>query len=307
MEKEKVFVSHGDLILDKIYDDNLHLLKQDGGGCNWNDLYNLAIMGENCYAIGSKGNDEEGNIALQALSKVNINTKYIITENKKTNIMNIIIPSNKLEDNSIIHAWYSPITNEYTMSFSDNLPTDLPKELENKELYIILDKFLPVNLKFLQNIKSDCKICLDVGHIRFFEHFTRQYLTSFFSMARFIQINDNVTDLLFERFSVQNEIEFFKLFHFDLLILTKGKKGATFIFYENDQIKIVDKHPKIIVDMVDSSGAGDAFFSKALQQYAYTENIDSNFIDRTFELANKASRDVISQVGSRLQKQTNKF
>lgn len=307
MEKEKVFVSHGDLILDKIYDDNLHLLKQDGGGCNWNDLYNLAIMGENCYAIGSKGNDEEGNIALQALSKVNINTKYIITENKKTNIMNIIIPSNKLEDNSIIHAWYSPITNEYTMSFSDNLPTDLPKELENKELYIILDKFLPVNLKFLQNIKSDCKICLDVGHIRFFEHFTRQYLTSFFSMARFIQINDNVTDLLFERFSVQNEIEFFKLFHFDLLILTKGKKGATFIFYENGQIKIVDKHPKIIVDMVDSSGAGDAFFSKALQQYAYTENIDSNFIDRTFELANKASRDVISQVGSRLQKQTNKF
>lgn len=307
MEKEKVFVSHGDLILDKIYDDNLHLLKQDGGGCNWNDLYNLAIMGENCYAIGSKGNDEEGNIALQALSKVNINTKYIITENKKTNIMNIIIPSNKLEDNSTIHAWYSPITNEYTMSFSDNLPTDLPKELENKELYIILDKFLPVNLKFLQNIKSDCKICLDVGHIRFFEHFTRQYLTSFFSMAQFIQINDNVTDLLFERFSVQNEIEFFKLFHFDLLILTKGKKGATFIFYENGQIKIVDKHPKIIVDMVDSSGAGDAFFSKALQQYAYTENIDSSFIDCTFELANKASRDVISQVGSRLQKQTNKF
>lgn len=307
MEKEKVFVSHGDLILDKIYDDSLHLLKQDGGGCNWNDLYNLAIMGENCYAIGSKGNDEEGNMALQTLSKVNINTKYIITENKKTNIMNIIIPSNKLEDNSIIHAWYSPITNEYTMNFSNNLPTVLPKELENKELYIILDKFLPVNLKFLQNIKSNCKICLDVGHIRFFEHFTRQYLTSFFSMAQFIQINDNVTDLLFERFSVQNEIEFFKLFHFDLLILTKGKKGATFIFYENGQIKIVDKHPKIIVDMVDSSGAGDAFFSKALQQYAYTENIDSNFIDRTFELANKASRDVISQVGSRLQKQTNKF
>lgn len=302
MEKEKVFVSHGDLILDKIYDDNLHLLKQDGGGCNWNDLYNLAIMGENCYAIGSKGNDEEGDIALQALSKININTKYIITENKKTNIMNIIIPSNKLEDNSIIHAWYSPITNEYTMNFSDHLPTDLPKELEKKELYVILDKFLPVNLRFLQNIKNSCKICLDVGHIRFFEHFTRQYLTSFFSMAQFIQINDNVTDLLFERFSVKNEIEFFKLFHFDLLILTKGKKGATFIFYENGQIKIINKQPKIIVDMVDSSGAGDAFFSKALQQYAYAENINSDFIDRTFELANKASRDVISQVGSRLQK-----
>lgn len=300
MEKEKVFISHGDLILDKIYDDNLHLLKQDGGGCNWNDLYNLAIMGENCYAIGSKGNDEEGNIAIQALSKVNINTNYVITENKKTNIMNIIIPNNKLKDNSIIHAWYSPINNEYTMNFSNSLPIELPKELEDKQLYVILDKFLPINLKFLQNIKADCKICLDVGHIRFFEHFTRQYLTSFFSMADFVQINDNVTDLLFERFSVQNEIEFFKLFHFDLLILTKGKKGATFVFYEDGKIQTIDKQPEIIVDIVDSSGAGDAFFSKTLQQYAYAKNINTNFVNQTFALANKASRDVISQVGSRI-------
>lgn len=300
MEKEKVFISHGDLILDKIYDDNLHFLKQDGGGCNWNDLYNLATMGETCYAIGSMGNDEEGKIALQTLSDVHIHTEFVITENKKTNIMNIIIPTDKLKDNSVIHSWYSPITNEYTMNFSDNLPTTLPKELEDKQLYVILDKFLPVNLKFLQNIQSDCKICLDVGHIRFFEHFTRQYLTSFFSMAHFIQINDNVTDLLFERFSVQNEIEFFDLFHFDLLILTKGKKGATFIFRENDKTKSLDKQPEVIVDMVDSSGAGDAFFSKALQQYAYTKHIDTDFVNRTFLLANQASRDVILQVGSRI-------
>lgn len=300
MKKEKVFVSHGDLILDKIYDTNLQFLKQDGGGCNWNDLYNLAVMGESCYAIGSKGNDEEGQLALQALSKVNINTDYIITENKKTNIMNIIIPNTKLNDNSIIHSWYSPITNEYTMNFSNNLPTFLPKELEDKQLYIILDKFLPINLKFLQNIKSNCSICLDIGHIRFFEHFTKQYLTAFFSMTQFIQINDNVTDLLFERFSVQNVTEFFKLFHFDLLILTKGKKGATFVFCENGEIKTINKQPEIIVDIVDSSGAGDAFFSKALQQYAYAENIDSDFVNHTFTLANKASRDVLLQVGSRI-------
>lgn len=53
MPKEKIFVSHGDIILDNIYNGNLDLIKQDGGGCNWNDLYNLASMGENCYAIGS--------------------------------------------------------------------------------------------------------------------------------------------------------------------------------------------------------------------------------------------------------------
>ena len=45
--KEKIFISHGDLILDNIYDENLNLIKQDGGGCNWNDLYNLARNGRN--------------------------------------------------------------------------------------------------------------------------------------------------------------------------------------------------------------------------------------------------------------------
>lgn len=300
MKKEKVFISHGDLILDKIYDDNLNLLKQDGGGCNWNDLYNLSAMGENCYAIGSKGNDEEGNLAIQSLKNANINTDYVITENKSTNIMNIIIPNRELGDNSILHSWYSPITNKCTMNFSESLPTELPKELENKELFIILDKFLPVNLKFIQSIKTDCKICLDVGHIRFFEHFTRQYLSSFFNMANLVQMNDNVIDLLFDRFQVKDELEFFKLFNFDLLVLTKGKKGAKFIFKENNDIKVIDKSPEIIVKVVDSSGAGDAFFSTVIKQYAYCTSIDTNFVNQTFNLANQASRNVISQLGSRI-------
>lgn len=303
MEKEKIFISHGDLILDKIYDHHLNLLKQDGGGCNWNDLYNLSLMGETCYAIGSKGNDKEGDLALQSLSKSHVNTNYVITENKKTNIMNIIIPDNKLTDNAILHSWYCPITNEYTMNFSNTLPVTLPEELKNKQLYIILDKFFPINLQFLQNAKSlDCKVCLDVGHIRFFEHFTRQYLINFFSMAQLVQMNETVTDLLFERFDVQDEIEFFKLFHFDLLVLTRGKKGATFIFNENGEIKVIHKSPEIIVDITDSSGAGDAFFSMVIKEYAYCQKIDTNFVNHTFTLANRASRDVISQVGSRIKK-----
>ena len=302
MLKEKVFISHGDLILDKIYDANLNLLKQDGGGCNWNDLYNLAFIGETCYAIGSKGNDIEGEIAVKSLDDAGINTSCIITENKSTNVMNIIIPDSKLEDNSIIHAWYSPITHEYTMNFSNNLPTNITQELEDKELYIILDKFLPVNLTFIKNTKNPKKICLDVGHIRFFEHFTKQYLSQFFEMANFIQINDSVLELLLERFGLKNITEFYKMFNFELLILTKGKKGATYIFSENNEMKIIDKQPKIIADIVDSSGAGDAFFSVNVQKYAYSEKINTEFVDSVFDSANKFSREVISQMGSRIKK-----
>lgn len=73
--KDKIFVSHADIILDKIYDANFRLMKQDGGGCNWNDLYNLSLMGETCYAFGTVGDDEEGRIAIQSLQKAGVNTR----------------------------------------------------------------------------------------------------------------------------------------------------------------------------------------------------------------------------------------
>ncbi len=248
------------------------------------------------------GNDKAGKIALDSLKKSGTNVDNIVFEQKPTNIMNIIIPNSKLEDNSVLHSWYDPITLNYTMNFSENLPITLPKELQDKMLYIILDKFLPVNLKFIQNISADKKICLDIGHIRFFEHFTKQYLSQFLELASFIQINDNVTELLFERLQVKNEIEFFEKFDFDLLISTKGKNGAFFLFKENGITKILDLAPQMIVQATDTSGAGDAFFSTTLREYAYATQINTEFIKSTFELANQSSREVLSHLGSRIEK-----
>lgn len=302
MSKEIVFISHGDIILDNIYDENLKLIKQDGGGCNWNDLYNLAQMGETCYAIGSCGNDEAGKIAVHSLQKSGVNVENIIIEEKPTSLMNIIIPNSKLEDNSVLHSWYDPITLKYTMPFSENLPTTLPQELQDKMLYIILDKFLPVNLKLIENISAEKKVCLDIGHIRFFEHFTKQYLSQFLKLASFIQINDNVTELLFKRLQIKNEIELLEQFHLDLLISTKGKQGAFFVFKENGKVQTLDLKPEMIIQATDTSGAGDAFFSCFLREYAYTKEINTEFIKSTFELANQSSREVIAQLGSRMKK-----
>ena len=299
---KKVFVSHGDIIIDKIYNDNLKLINQDGGGCNWNDLYNLSLMGEECYAIGSCGNDEEGKIALSSLNKAGVNTDNVIIEEKNTNTMNIVIPKKDLEDDSIMHSWYNPITLDYTMSFSKNLPTHLPKKLEDSEVYVILDKFLPINLEFINNIKNK-KVCLDIGHIRFFEHFTRQHLFNFFSKADYIQLNDNVIPLLFERMRVKSLVELFELLKPELMVLTKGKRGAEYVFVENGEIKVNFETPKVIVDIVDSSGAGDAFFSTTLREYAYAKKIDIEFTKNAFELANKSSREVILQIGSRIKKE----
>lgn len=107
------------------------------------------------------GNDEEGKIAISSLKTVGVDISNIILENKSTNIMNIIIPNSNLNENSVIHSWYSPIDISYTMNFSNNLPRKLPENLQNFEVYLILDKFLPINLEFLRSIEHR-KVCLDI-------------------------------------------------------------------------------------------------------------------------------------------------
>ena len=298
--KEKVFVSHADIILDKIYDYEFKLVKQDGGGCNWNDLYNLSMLGECCYAFGSAGNDEEGKIAIQSLKRAGVNINNIIIDsNIQTAVMNILLPqSNSIDDNDIIHTWYSPITNKNTMHFSDNLPLNIPQELKDKEIYVILDKFENINYEFLQKIENK-KVCLDVGAEEFIEYYTNKYLVNFFKQANLMQLNNNICGYLFKKLKVKDEVEFFNMLNLDLLVITNGKKGAKFLFKENGQLIIMDKEPTIIVEAIDTSGAGDAFFSTIIREYAYCNKIDKEFINNTFELANKSSREIILQVGSR--------
>lgn len=239
------------------------------------------------------GNDNEGKLALSSLEKAGVNTSHIQIKDKSTNIMNIIIPNSKLNDNSVLHSWYSPITNKLTMNFDENLQNDFPNDLQDNEVYLILDKFFPTNLDFLKSIKNR-HVCLDIGHIRFFEHFTRDYLLDFFKFAEYIQLNNSVLDLLFERLNVKNGPELFNLLDLKLLVLTRGKKGAIFLFRDVSGALIsISKKPELVVNASDTSGAGDAFFSKVVREFAYTDKIDLNFINKTFSLASHASLDVI--------------
>lgn len=137
------------------------------------------------------------------------------------------------------------------------------------------------------------------GHIRFFEHFTKQYITNFFKFADYIELNDNVLSLLFERLDIKTAEEFFEMLDLEFLVITKGKKGAEFLYRENGNIISISKEPSVIINSVDTSGAGDAFFSTLLKEYAYTKTINKNFIDKAFSLANQASRNILMQFGSR--------
>ena len=138
------------------------------------------------------------------------------------------------------------------------------------------------------------------GHIRFFEHFSKQYITGFFKLADYIELNDNAQGLLFEKLGIKTEVELFELLDLELLVITKGKRGATFVFRnEHGAISVLDQEPEIVVNSVDTTGAGDAFFSTMLKEYAYTNKVDKDFVIRAFPIANQASREILMQFGGR--------
>lgn len=87
MKKGYTFVGFGELVIDKMYDEEGNLLKQDGGDTTWNILYHLGLMDENVYAIGGVGNDENSKLAIESLNNARVNTDYIQIQDKKTNIV----------------------------------------------------------------------------------------------------------------------------------------------------------------------------------------------------------------------------
>jgi len=302
MKDNVLFVGHGDLMLDKIYDHNHNIIREEGGGCNWNVLYNLAYSGEKCYAIGGIGNDEDGNKTLESLNKVGINTEYVIREAKGTNVMNIIIPDSKnIGDNDVVHTWYSPITNKLTINFSNKLPSTIPEELKDKQLYIILDRVRKVNLNFINNIEHK-KVCLDVGHIRYIRHFDGDYLKKFLLKANLLLLNMHTSKMLYNKLGIEDEVELFNILKLDLLVITNGKNKSTFMFRKNKEVEIIHKQPKLVREVVDTSGAGDAFFASIIKHYAYNGKVNSEFIDKVFEEADLKARETLKFIGSRREK-----
>ena len=89
------------------------------------------------------------------------------------------------------------------------------------------------------------------------------------------------------------------MLNLDLLILTNGKAESIFIFKENKKLQIINKQPNIAKTVVDTSGAGDAFFASIIKHYAYNKNINSKFIDDAFKTADLNAREILKYIGSR--------
>lgn len=297
------FVGFGELVVDKTYDEKGTLLKQDGGDTTWNILYHLGLMGEKTYAIGAVGNDENMKVAINSLRNAKVNTDYIEVQNKKTNVIYSTLRIDEEGKNNITFSEESPLDGEVCFQISQQLPTILPEEIREKNLIVILMDLHKQNIDFINGIRNK-KVALDLGHVEFFEKSDSKYILQFLKKIDICQLNGDVVKELLKKLNVSNEIELYKKLNLELLIITYGKNGAKFLYQENKEIREINKKPKkVIENVIDTSGAGDGFLSVILKVYnryaSQNKNIDKNFVDNAFALANSFSCQIIQQIGCR--------
>lgn len=303
MKERYVFIGFGELSIDKIYDKTGNLIKEDGGDTIWNIIYNLGLMNEKAYAIGIVGNDNNAEIAINSLKNVNVNTDYIKIENKKTNIIYAMLDTDENGKNNIKFSKKSLIDNKLSYEISQNIPIEIPEEINQKNSIIVLMNFDNQNVKFIDSIKNR-KVALDIGHSKMLENLNSDYMIEYLNKVNICQINYKILEVILKKLNIFNEIDLYSILNLDLLIITYAEKGAKFIYNENDEIIQTIKEPSNVIDNpIDTSGAGDAFFSVILKEYnSYLtegKNIDINFVDSIFDKANKYACEIIQKIGAR--------
>lgn len=271
-------ISIGDLVLDYYYN-NGKLVGVNGGMSSHNIIANLANFGLNTSVIGVCGNDSAGKIAIKSLEELKVDTSNIeISNDIKTRCFHI----NKLE-NGFTSKKRCPLCNKKHWYDDSKLdPVNILNQIKKDDI-LVLDNLNMVNREIINSTSN--KIMLDLGQYYELENFSDKQIKDLFKKHfEIINLNERVEKYFCKRF---DNISFLKA---KLIIITRGSKGADFIYKE----KVVHKDLKSVKE-VDPNGAGDAFFSTIIYEYLM-ENFD---IDKAYKHATEITSKVVKSVGAR--------
>lgn len=280
-------VSIGDLVLDYIYNDS-KLLGVDGGMSSHNIIVNLANMGINTSVIGVCGNDSAGTIAIKSLNDLNVDTTNINKlENLNTRCFHI-----NMKEKGFTSKKRCPICNKkHWYDDSKIIINDVLKKI-SKEDILVLDNLNTVNKEIIKRMKN--KIMLDLGQYYDLEKYSKNEIKDILKRRfEIVNLNERVEKYLLKLFDIKN---IYKLINSKLIIITRGINGADFVF-DN---KKIHKTLKETSKEIDSNGAGDAFFSVFINEYLKNDQeINEDYINKTFNEATKLTKKVVKQIGAR--------
>ena len=287
-------VSIGDLVTDYYYKNN-KLIGINGGMTSHNIIANLAKMKINTSVFGCCGNDLQGKIAINSLEKINVDISNIkIIEDIRTRCFHV---SYHEKDNKLTFASKKrcPFCNNKKWYEESLIDTNYILSNIKEDDILVFDNLNNKNQLIINNTNN--KKVIDLGQYFEFESLTNEkIINKIANKFEIINLNERVASYLINRFSLNSEKELYNIIKPNLMTITKGEKGATFITNDNIyNFELINKG-----NVVDSTGAGDAFMSIIIKE-AIKNNFNYNFnnFKKWYETSNKLTLKVVSKIGAR--------
>lgn len=287
-------VAIGDVILDNYHKDNSKLGYYLGGSI-LNDLINLSEdKNNNLYLIGSIGKEDITDSLINIIHSYNINTTLLKITNKSIKRFHITL--HKDEDNKM--SLPCPLCEEVSWYASPKLPDFSKTEFKNLEPGIlIIDSVKKDTLRLANEFKENSWFLAgDIGYISHLRYASKDTISMLFQNTfDFLQITEKVAKFLCKKFNL-NELELFNFLGVKYLNITKAEKGAG-IFYLKEQETQYFSIPAVSTNLVDTSGAGDVFFSTFIK-YLAKNQLSNETMTKVAKEAAENSAKIISCIGA---------
>lgn len=293
MSSNTRFVVLGDLVAD-LYYNGTKLIGIDGGSSRFNVIANLATMGCNTAAIGGCGNDKFGKTILKRYSNLGVDVSNVKIKDKPIRAYNLIINQAMLPKLNYECSKISPVNYQNTW-YEDSIDDiEYCKKHVNSGDVVVLDKLDDFSISIINDL--NCNKAIDIGTTKMLEKMDDNQIMELKGKLSLLQFNERVIPYIMQRFEFTGIPELYKLFKPKLMIITKGREGADFLF-ENG---IMSKKITRSTEEIDPTGAGDAFFSVFIKEYFNNQSkVNEGFINETFQKAINLTSDVVRHIGAR--------
>ena len=283
-------VSIGDLVLDYYYK-NGKLIGVDGGMSSHNIIANLAKKKISTAVYGVSGNDIQGKIANLSLKKLNVDvSKVLIKDNIKTRCFHV-----SYDEEGFISKKRCPKCNEKKWYEESQIDIEyITKNIQNDDI-LVFDNLNDKNIEIIKNVSN--KKIIDIGQYFEFENLSKEDIINKLNNGfEIINFNERVSNYLLDKLNLKNNIELYNLLKAKLVTITRGENGAIFI-YNSKEYKF---NLKDNGNVIDSSGAGDAFLSSIIfdyikNNYEFNEELFPKWYEKSIKLTSK----VVSNFGAR--------
>lgn len=287
-------VSIGDLVTDYYYK-NGKLIGVNGGMTSHNVIANLAKAEIKTSVFACCGDDPQGKIAIKSLEKINVDVNNIkVVKDIRTRCFHVSYfdDGKKLSFTSKKRCPFCNNKNWYEESLLD---TDFILSNIKFDDILVFDNLNEKNQIIIDNTIN--KKIIDLGQYFEFEKLSNEeIINKLYDKFEIINFNERVTKYLLNRMNLKNECELYTIIKPKLMTITRGENGATFIIEGKAyDFKLLNK-----TDVIDPTGAGDAFISSVIKN-----SIKSNFeynenkLGKWYENSNKITSKVVSKMGAR--------